>query len=59
MKIKKIIIAVALIATPFLMNAQSQFDRFEDLDGVTSVIVNQKAFAMMSKIGAESDDEYL
>ena len=59
MKIKKLIIAVALIATPFLMNAQSQFDRFEDLDGVTSVIVNQKAFAMMSKIGAESDDEYL
>ena len=59
MKIKKLIIAVALITTPFFMNAQSQFDRFEDLDGVTSVIVNQKAFAMMSKIGAESDDEYL
>ncbi len=59
MKIKKLIIAVALITTPFFMNAQSQFDKFEDIDGVTSVIVNQKAFAMMSKIGAESDDEYL
>ena len=59
MKIKKLIIAVALITTPFFMNAQSQFDRFEDIEGVTSVIVNQKAFAMMSKIGAESDDEYL
>ena len=59
MKIKKLIIAVALITTPFFISAQSQFDRFEDIEGVTSVIVNQKAFAMMSKIGAESDDEYL
>ena len=59
MKIKKLIIAVALITTPFFINAQSQFDKFEDIDGVTSVIVNQKAFSMMSKIGAESDDEYL
>ncbi len=39
--------------------AQSQFNKFEDIDGVTSVIVNQKAFALMSKIGAESDEEYL
>ncbi len=59
MKIKKLIIAVALITTTFFMNAQSQFDKFEDIDGVTSVIVNQKAFSMMSKIGSESDDEYL
>lgn len=59
MKIKKLIIAVALITTPFFMNAQSQFDKFEDIEGVTSVIVNQKAFSMMSKIGSESDDEYL
>ncbi len=59
MKMNKLILAMALIISPFIMNAQSQFDKFEDIDGVTSVIVNQKAFAMMSKIGAESDDEYL
>ena len=39
--------------------AQSQFDKFEDIEGVTSVIVNQKAFSLMSKIGSESDEEYL
>lgn len=59
MKINKLIIAIALVVIPFMTNAQSQFDKFEDLDGVTSVIVSQKAFSLMSKIGAESDDEYL
>ena len=59
MKMNKLILVMALIISPFIINAQSQFDKFEDIDGVTSVIVNQKAFAMMSKIGAESDDEYL
>ena len=55
----KLIIAFALMSATFYMQAQSQFDKFEDIDGVTSVIVNQKAFSMMSKIGSESDDEYL
>ena len=59
MKMNKLILALALIISPFIINAQSQFDKFEDIEGVTSVIVNQKAFSMMSKIGAESDDEYL
>jgi len=59
MKFNKIIIIVALVISPFIGMAQSQFDKFEDMDGVTSVIVNQKAFILMNKIGAESDDEYL
>ncbi len=59
MKMNKYILAITLLAVPFFMSAQSQFDKFEDIEGVTSVIVNQKAFSMMSKIGAESDDEYL
>ena len=42
-----------------MAQAQSQFDKFEDIEGVTSVIVNQKAFSLMSKIGSESDEEYL
>jgi len=59
MKINKLIIAVALIVGSFTAYAQSQFDKFEDIEGVTSVIVNQKAFELMGKIGADSDEEYL
>jgi HD superfamily phosphohydrolase len=59
MKLSKLIIVMALVISPFVTQAQSQFDKFEDIEGVTSVIVNQKAFSLMSKIGAESDDEYL
>lgn len=59
MKINKIILTVVLVMSAWLANAQSQFDKFEDIEGVTSVIVTQKAFSLMSKIGSESDDEYL
>lgn len=59
MKTNKLIIAVILVMAPFFSHAQSQFDKFEDIEGVTSVIVTQKAFSLMSSIGAESDDEYM
>ena len=59
MKINKIILAAVLVMSVWVTNAQSQFDKFEDIEGVTSVIVTQKAFSLMSKIGSESDDEYL
>ncbi len=59
MKFNKLIIVIAIAISPFVAKAQSQFDKFEDMEGVTSVIVSQKAFSLMSKIGAESDEEYL
>lgn len=59
MKLNKIIIVIALVISPFINFAQSQFDKFEDMEGVTTVVVSQKAFDLMTKIGAESDDEYL
>ena len=59
MKTNRIILAVVLVMSAWVANAQSQFDKFEDIEGVTSVIVTQKAFSLMSKIGSESDDEYL
>lgn len=59
MKINRIILAAVLVMSAWVINAQSQFDKFEDIEGVTSVIVTQKAFSLMSKIGSESDDEYL
>jgi len=59
MKINRIILAAVLVMSVWMTKAQSQFDKFEDIEGVTSVIVNQKAFSLMSKIGSESDEEYL
>ena len=59
MKINRIILVAVLVMSAWVANAQSQFDKFEDIEGVTSVIVTQKAFSLMSKIGSESDDEYL
>ena len=59
MKINKIILVTVLVMSGWIANAQAQFDKFEDIDGVTSVVVTQKAFSLMSKIGSESDDEYM
>lgn len=59
MKINKLIVTAIIVIAPFITYAQSQFDKFEDIEGVTSVIVSQKAFSLMSTIGSESDDEYI
>jgi hypothetical protein len=59
MKINKLIVTIMIAVAPFITYAQSQFDKFEDIDGVTSIVVTQKAFSLMSTIGAESDDEYM
>ncbi len=59
MKINRIILVAVLVMSGWITSAQSQFDKFEDIDGVTSVVVTQKAFSLMSKIGSESDEEYM
>jgi hypothetical protein len=37
-------------------NGQGVFDKFEDMDGVTSVIVNQKMFKMLMDLQIQTDD---
>jgi hypothetical protein len=59
MKINKIILVAVMVMSGWIASAQSQFDKFEDIEGVTSVVVTQKAFSLMSKIGSESDEEYM
>jgi len=59
MKTNRIILVAVLVISGWIASAQSQFDKFEDIEGVTSVVVTQKAFSLMSKIGSESDDEYM
>ena len=49
---KKIILTLAIAVLPFLVSAQeSIFDKFEDNNEVTTVIVNKSAFELMVKFG--------
>ena len=60
---KKLILILAIVITPMLSYGQSIFDKFEDLDEVTSIVVNQKMFSMIAQIDVDLDDpesqEYL
>lgn len=51
---KKVILLIALVAAPVLSYGQSIFDKLEDMDGVSSVIVSKDAFEILSKFNAES-----
>jgi len=52
---KKLILIAILI--PFVGFSQSLFDKYEDLDNVSTVVVNQSMFRLLSKIDVEVDDK--
>lgn len=52
---KKIIILFAFIITSNLSFGQSLFDKLENMDEVSSVIVNKDAFEILSKFNVKSD----
>ncbi|MCK0147001.1 DUF4252 domain-containing protein [Arenibacter sp. F26102] len=54
---KKNIIIVLLAVLPFVGFSQSMFDKFEDLDNVSAVVVNESMFKLLSKINVEVDDK--
>lgn len=56
--VKKLILTIAIIAISFSSYAQknSIFDKFEDYDDVTTVVVTQKAFNMLGKISNDSEE---
>jgi hypothetical protein len=56
--VKTIVLGLFLAFLPMISQAQSAFDKFEDMDGVKVVVVNKAAFSLMSSIGQESDDDY-
>jgi hypothetical protein len=59
---KKIILLIGVIFMSFNTYAQSSiFDKFEDMDDVSSVIVSKEAFKMLAKFkgGGEEGQEYL
>jgi len=53
---KKVILILAVMLMSVSGFSQSVFDKFEDLDGVTSVILNQKMFKMLGTMGMDVDD---
>ncbi len=53
---KKLAVLLAIALVPIVTFGQSVFDKFEDMDGVTSVIVNQKMFKMLMDIQIQTDD---
>lgn len=50
-----ITIVVALVSNTFF--AQTAFDKYDGLDGVTSIVVNKKMFQMMSSVKVDANDK--
>lgn len=53
---KKVTVILAVMLMSVSGFSQSVFDKFEDLDGVTSVILNQKMFKMLATMGMDIND---
>lgn len=54
---KKLILSIVCIAFTSVMFAQSTFDKYEDKEGVTTIIVNKKMFELMSKVKVDVKDK--
>jgi len=53
---KKNVVILSLLMTPVFMFAQSIFEKYEDMEHVTSVVVNQKMFKMLANIDIQTND---
>lgn len=53
---KKYILIAVMALLPLAGFSQSVFDKFEDLDDVTTVIVNKSMFNLLSKMDIETND---
>lgn len=56
-KMKNLILSIAFFISSMVAFSQSAFDKFEDKDDVTTVIVNKKMFEMMSKVKVDTKDK--
>ena len=53
---RKLILIVVFIVTPLVTFGQSIFDKFEDSDNVTTVVVTKKMFDLFSRISSDDPD---
>ena len=54
---KNLVVVIAFLMASTVSFAQGAFDKFEDKEGVASVIVNKKMFEMMSKVKVDAKDK--
>ncbi len=52
---KKIIILIALVIVPAVSFGQSMFDKLENMEEVSSFIVNKDAFVLLQKFGSDNE----
>ena len=55
-KMKKFIVIVVLAFLPLTGFSQSIFDKYEDLDEVSAVVVNKSMFNLLAKMDVDVDD---
>lgn len=53
---KKLVIVLAIIIAPMMSFGQSIFDKYEDVEGVSSFVMTQKMFNMLASINVNMDD---
>lgn len=53
---KKIAIAILMMCSSLMVTAQNEFDKFESVRGVSSMVMNQKMFKLLSKVDLNSSD---
>ncbi|MBC6998647.1 DUF4252 domain-containing protein [Cytophaga sp. FL35] len=53
---KKILFVMVTVLAPLWAQSQSLFDKYEDLDKVSAVVVNRSMFNLLSKIDVDVDD---
>jgi len=54
---KKLIVVIAIALVPYFSFAQSNFDKYEDMEEVSSVVVTSKMFKLLSKLDLETNDK--
>ena len=52
---KKILVLIALVIVPAMSFGQSMFDKLENMDEVSSFIVNKDAFQLLQKFGGDNE----
>ena len=54
---KKFLITIVVVLISNAFFAQTAFDKYDGLDGVTSIVVNKKMFQMMASVKVDAKDK--
>ncbi|WP_264522076.1 DUF4252 domain-containing protein [Flavobacterium sp. N1994] len=53
---RKLILSLVLVLSANTFFAQTVFDKFEDQEGITSIVVNKKMFSLLSKMKVDDKE---